>query len=120
MGSIENIATISAMCSLNDCINKFNKCIDSYNAICDPMEEHATACLKACKLEKTGAVAKHVFLGCCLAVACEKDCTVDDLKGEIEILDYDPWCKFGKRFEKMDGLIENLPAWVCCYMTAPV
>jgi hypothetical protein len=86
----------------------------------DPIEENATACLKACKLEKTGAVAKHVFMGCCISVATDKNCTADELKAEIEILNEDPWCKFGKRFEKWDGLTVSLPAWILGYMEAPL
>ena len=104
---------------MNTVINKINGVIDSYNGVVDPIEDNANKCLKCCKLEKTGAVAKHVFMGVIVSAAADKDCSADDLKKEIEFLDEKPFVKFGPRFNKWEGLSDALPAWIVAYFEAP-
>lgn len=117
--SLKKLDTLSAYCYLNNPIIQLNTIIDSWNAIVGPMETHGSACIKACKLDGLDVNAKHVFLGVCVSAAADKNCTVEDLEKEIVILEKEPWVKFGPRFQKWDGLTDNLPAWIVDYLEAP-
>jgi hypothetical protein len=116
---IAKIDNLSANCYLNNAIDSLNKTIGAYNEIVEPVEEAAKTCLKSTKLDKTGANAKHVFLGVLLSAASDKNTSLDDLKKEVQILEQKPWVKYGEKFKKWDGLSEALPEWIGGYIEAP-
>lgn len=116
---IELIDAGEKECSLNTSIEQLNEAIKSYNEIVDPIEENANKSLEACKLEKTGASAKHVFKGTIVSLAADSSMSLEDLNKEIEILEQEPWIKLGPKFNKWDGLNESLPAWVTAFFLVP-